>query len=509
MSKIKDTDKKRVFNASRNIFFGTICLISVSFLGLLERSVFLNHLSSELLGLNSIFSSILSVLSVAEMGIGSALAYYLYSPLAIKDEVKVKILMKYLRKAYKIIGLIILLAGLAIIPFLSFLVKTNIPISAVRLFYIIYLSGTVCGYFFSFNTILLEADQKLYMQTLCESIFKIIQYTIQMLVVAKTENYLLYIIVLAVSNVLNFIMIHFITRKEYPFLKSYKDTPDLDEKTKKGLLRDIRGLLINRIGHVLSYNGDTFIISVLAGTLVLGNYSNYTLIFAGIGSVTNLIFSSISASIGNLCAIESKAKSFVWYRRLNNYYAILTGLIFSVTFTIFNPMLGMMYPKAGLFSALPVFLMVYVRYLTTLRSVTRSFEQAFGIFYQDRYKTLLEFGLNIIFSSILYNIIGLNGIFIGSVLSYTFSYCWIEPVTLFNSGFIGFPQAGYWVYFIKNNLVFILTSIVGHKFIASHYTGTIISIILIAIATIVVYFVILIIFMPKVTIQAIKTRKFK
>ncbi len=184
MEKIKTADQKRIFNASRNIFFGTVCLIAVSFLGLFERAVFLNHLSSDYLGLNSIFSSILSVLSVAEMGFGSALAFYLYGPLATKDEAKIKILMKFLRRVYKLIGLIILIAGLALVPFLSFIVKTDIPISQVRIFYLIYLAGMVAGYFFSFNTILIEADQKLYLQTLCESIFRIAQYSIQMLVIS-------------------------------------------------------------------------------------------------------------------------------------------------------------------------------------------------------------------------------------------------------------------------------------------------------------------------------------
>lgn len=509
MRKHKEADKKRLFNASRNIVFSTFCLISVSFLGLFERVVFLNHLSSDLLGLNSIFSSIISVLAVAEMGIGSALAYYLYSPLANREEEQIKILMKFLRRSYKIIGVIILGAGLCAVPFLSVLVKTDIPLKNVRIFYLIYLCGTVCGYLFSYNAILIEADQKLYIQTLCESIFRIIQYCIQMVVVAKTESYLLYIIVLAVSNVLNFLMLRFITRKEYPFLRDYRKTPELNRETKKKLKKDIRGLLVSRIGHVLSYNGDTFIISMLAGTLTLGYYSNYTLIFAGIGSVTNLLFTSIGASIGNLCALESKAKSYVWYRRLNNYYSFLTGMVFSITFSILNPLLGTMYPKAGLFSLISVFFMVYVRYLFTLRAVTRSFEQAFGIFYQDRYKTLLEFGLNILFSVYLFRLIGINGIFLGSILSYAFSYCWIEPVTLFKNGFYNFPQGGYWLDFVKNNLVFTLTCTISYFFFSKYYSKSVLSIILMALATLVTYCILLIIFMPKNTIQAIKTRKFK
>ena len=166
MLRKKNKDKELIYNASRNVALGTIGLIVVSVFGLLERRVFSDHLSSDFLGLNSLFSSILNVLSLAEMGFGSALAYYLYAPLAKRDETRIRVLVNYLKKAYSMVGLLVGGIGILITPFLGIIAKTDIPINQVQLFYVIYLLGIVGGYFFSYSAIVLEADQNLYLQSI-------------------------------------------------------------------------------------------------------------------------------------------------------------------------------------------------------------------------------------------------------------------------------------------------------------------------------------------------------
>lgn len=506
MLRKKNKDKELIYNASRNVALGTIGLIVVSVFGLLERRVFSDHLSSDFLGLNSLFSSILNVLSLAEMGFGSALAYYLYAPLAKRDETRIRVLVNYLKKAYSMVGLLVGGIGILITPFLGIIAKTDIPINQVQLFYVIYLLGIVGGYFFSYSAIVLEADQNLYLQSIIESSFRIIQYSIQMLVLFLTESYLIYITVYAVSNIINYLLIKIFVNKKYGFLTIRIKGEKLDKETKKSLIKDIKGLLLAKTGQILSNNVDTLLLSTLAGLAVLGNYSYYSLIFIGIGSVTNLIFSSFNASIGHHCALESKMSSYIWFRKLTNYYILIMGLVFTVTGIIINPLLKIMYPNSDLFSPFTVFLFVFTRFLTTIRHIPRSFEQSYGIFYQDRFKSTLDLIINFISSLILFYFIGYNGIFLGSIISYFLSYFWIEPVTLFRYPFKSFPKTGYWVSLIKGLIIFTLTFIIGT--IVSHYiyNNNLFTFIIICIISIGIFLLFSLLFMPKVCISIIKQR---
>lgn len=505
----KKQDKEFIFNTSRNVILGTTGLIIVSIFGLLERRVFSDNLSNDFLGLNSLFSSILNVLSLAEMGFGPALAYFLYAPLAKKDETRIRVLVNYLKKAYRLVGIIIFAIGLVIIPFLGIIAKTDIPLLQVQLFYFIYLIGIVGGYFFSYTAIVLEADQNLYIQSLIESGFRIIQYSAQMLALILTKNYLVYIIVFSLSSTINYVLIKIFVYRKYGYLKIKLKGEVLDKETKKTLIKDIKGLLITKTGHVLTTNVDTFLLSMLAGLSVLGNYSYYTLIFIGIGSVTNLMFSSFNASIGHYCALESKENSYNWFRKLTDCYILLMGLIFTVTGIVINPLIGIMYPKSDLFSPFSVLLLVFSKYASTLRHITRSFEQSYGIFYQDRYKSIVDFIFNLLFSLILFYFIGYDGIFLGSIISYFLSYFWIEPVTLFRHSFKGFKKTGYWISMIKGIVLFCLTYISGIAVSKYVFTGSILSLIIISLIAIIIFIFYAFIIMPKVCLSIIRNRKRK
>lgn len=503
----KNKDKELIYNTSRNVVLGTAGLIIVSVFGLLERRVFSDHLSNDFLGLNSLFSGILNVLSLAEMGFGSALAYFLYAPLAKHDESRIRILVKYLKRAYRVVGTFVLGAGLLVVPFLGIIAKTDIPLSQVRLFYVIYLLGIVGGYYFSYSAVVLEADQNLYLQSMIESGFRIIQYSIQMAVLALTESYLLYITVYAVSNAVNYLLIHIFVTCKYRYITIKVKGEKLDRETKQTLIKDIKGLLITKTGHILSNNVDTFLLSMLAGLSVLGNYSYYSLIFIGIGSVTNLMFSSFNASIGHYCALESKRNSYIWFRRFTNYYTLIMGLIFTVTGIIINPLLKIMYPNSELFSPFTVLLLVFSRYASTMRHITRSFEQSYGIFYQDRYKTMIDFVFNLISSLLLFWFIGYDGIFLGSIISYFLSYFWIEPATLFRHPFRGFRKAGYWISMIKGFLIFCCAFTMGTIVSGYIYRESIFSFILLTVLSIAIFVLFSLIFMPKVCINLVKTKR--
>ena len=507
MLKKKKKDSELLYRTSRNVVLGTVGLVIVSVFGLLERRVFSDTLSSDFLGLNSLFFSILNVLSLAEMGFASALAYFLYAPLAKHEETRIRILVNYLKKAYRAVGLLVFVCGLVLVPFLHLLAKSEIPISQVRVFYIIYLAGIVGGYFFSYSTVVLEADQNLYLQSMIESAFRIVQYGAQMLVLIFTKSYLLYITVYSVSNVINYLLIKIFVNRKYKYLTVRIKDEALDSETRKILIKDIKGLLITKIGHILSTNADTFLLSMLAGLSVLGNYSYYTLIFTGIGSLTNLVFSSINASIGHYCALESSKSCYLWFRKLTNYYTLLMGALFSVTGMILNPLLSVMYPNSELFSIFSVFLLVFSRYASTMRHITRSFEQSYGIFYQDRYKTLLDFVINIITSLILFALIGYDGIFLGSIISYFLSYYWIEPVTLFRNRFRSFPKAGYWLTTVKGFVIFLLSYSAGSAVAAKLFSGNLLTIVATACIGLLIYFLTAFIFMPKTCISVIRSKR--
>ena len=317
--KQKTLSESRVFKSSRNAVFGLANQILTVFIQFLVRTIFIKTLAAEYLGLNGLFSNILSVLSLAELGLGTAIVCNMYGPLARKDEKQILVYFNAYRKVYFIIGLIIGVVGLCILPFVNFLVADADNVPHLRLFFGIYLADTVSSYFFAHYKSLFTADQKDYLNTIVRTVFLLAQTALQIVFLLTTHNFILFLVTKICCDLISGFVVSIIAKKQYPFIRN-RCEDKLDPNEKKQLFSDSYGVLSVRVGLVVLNSTDSIIISSIFGSIITGYYSNYYLIIGSISTAIGLIFSSVEASIGNYCAQNSSSDSFALFKNIHYIY---------------------------------------------------------------------------------------------------------------------------------------------------------------------------------------------
>ena len=265
----------RLTNTIRNTVVGFAAQLIVILLNYINRTIFIYYLGAEYLGLSGLFSNILSMLSLAELGIGVAISFSLYKPLEENDIRKTKALMNFYQLAYRIIGIVILILGLCLIPFLDVLIKDKPDIPHFTLIYVLFLSNTVVSYFFTYKRSLLSADQKEYLNSVNRTFFAVIQCVGQFFVLMLTKNYLLYLIVVVACTLGSNVVISYQCDKRYPYLR--KNTEKLSKDETKELLKYVMAQLSHKVGGIVVSGTDNILTTSLVsgGLVIVGLYSNY------------------------------------------------------------------------------------------------------------------------------------------------------------------------------------------------------------------------------------------
>lgn len=409
--------------------FGQIFGILITFI---SRIVFIRTLGAEYLGLNGLFINILSILSLAELGIGSAMVYSLYKPLAEKNKIKIQGLMNFYATAYRLIGIVVLLLGLFLLPFLNYIVKTDIP--NIELIYLLYVSNSVITYFYAYKRSIIMADQKNYIITFYRYSFIFVLNVVQIIILILTGNFILFLLIQIIFSFLENITISFRANKLYPsYLNSNKTK--IDTESKSEVIKNVRAMFFHKIGGIVVDGTDDVLIASFSGLFWVGLYSNYSLIINALNSISNQIFISITASVGNLNVLEGKGKSKKVYDMIHFSNFWIIGFSSICLWILINPFISLWLGKKFLLSETIVLLIIINFYLKGMRRATLTFKDAYGLFWNDRYKPLLEAILNILFSVILGMKFGIVGILIGNILSNITTNFWIEPYILFKYGF--------------------------------------------------------------------------
>ncbi|PMC37340.1 hypothetical protein CJ195_11295 [Bacillus sp. UMB0899] len=424
----------RTKNSLRNIAYA----LAGQLLGLISnfatRTIFIIYLNAEYLGIDGLFTNILSVLSLAELGIGAAIIYALYKPLANNDTQKVKALMNLFRKAYIIIGVTVLLLGMSITPFLDYMIKDQPDIEFLSLLYIIFVINSASTYFFSYKRSLLIADQKQYITTIFHYSSMVLLNITQIIILIFTQSYLLFLIVKLIFNLLSNIGISITTDRLYPYIKG-KNNEQLDKETKKNITMNIKALLMHRIGGVLVISTDNILISSFVGIVSVGIYSNYLLIISTLNTIIGQVFNAITSSVGNLGAEENKSVLKDRYLSINFAGAWIFGFSSICLFILLDPFITYWLNKGYLFPTSVILIIIINFYIGGMRNSSLTFRNALGLFWYDRYKAIIEAIINLVFSIILVKYFGIIGIFIGTTISTILTSLWIEPYILFKYGF--------------------------------------------------------------------------
>ena len=408
----------RVQSAAKNIAFGYIGNLTTQLLGFILRTVFISYLGDTLNGINDLYTGILSVLSLAELGVGTALNYSLYGPVARKDYEKIKSYMQLYKKAYRVIGLVIAVIGLAISPFLPYLVKQpkGVSVRDLTLYYFIFLFNTVSTYFVAYKYSLAYAEQKNYIQTNTITITKMITVTLQIAVIVTTRNFYLYLLTAAAVELIQKIFISWYLNRLYPYLKD-KNVKKLSKEETGEVVTKTKALVFHKVGDVARLQTDSMIISAFINVTLVGFVGNYNMILNSVANFVNIIFNSVLSSFGNLIATESKEKQYDVFKVYRFFACWIYGFSAVGFFLLLTPFIVIWQGNEKVLAAGVVACILIDYYFKGDRIVLSNFKTAAGVFEQDKYLALIQGVVNLILSIVLVQKIGLVGIYIGTIVS--------------------------------------------------------------------------------------------
>lgn len=444
----------RTDKAMRNMVYNATGQVLALVANFIVRTVFLKTLSADYFGVSGLFSNILIILSLAELGIGNAIIFSMYYPLANKDEEKVAALLKFYRWVYFVIGILVALLGCLLIPFLPALVG-NKEIEYLTIIYLMYLLNTVVSYFFSYKRSLLIADQKSYICMLYQNSFFTIQYLVQAVFLWFTHNFLIYLMIQLITTISINIAISRRVDVLYPNFVKSKSATILDKNSRKAIVEDIKAIFLQRIGDVVVNNTDNILISIFVGIQVVGYYSNYILIVTAVMLVINEFFNGCTASIGNLNVDEGGERVFEVYGLLLFIEFWICGFVMTGLFYVFNPFITFWIGESYTLDISSVLLISLVFYFNQMRRIHIIMKEAMGIFKEDRIRPVLHAIANLLFSIWFGSEFGLNGILAGTILSMVITTFWMEPYILYRHGFHR-PVKEFFSQFIGNAILLLV-----------------------------------------------------
>ncbi len=442
----------------RNIKYVFLSQVAAIIISLVSRMFFVRLLSATYLGLNGLFTNILTILSFVELGIGPAFTFALYEPLKDKDTEKIKTLMHLFKKAYTIIGIIILILGTLLIPFVPYLISDLPDIPYFNLIYWLFVLNTSVSYFGSYKKTLLTSDQKNYLVIKIHYIFYCIMNIVQIISLFLTKSFLIYLIIQVLFTIAENIYATIYVNKRYPYLND-KEIAKLDANTSRMIKKNVSAMVVHKFGSILVTATDNLILSKYVGLVAVGIYSNYYLIINNVKKILKQIFNSTIASVGNLGAEGNKGKLLKTFQHINFINFYIQSLFAIGMLVTMQDFITLWVGESFLFSFPTLVVLIACFYFTGLRSSVLLFKEALGIYWQDRYKAFVEALLNLIISIVLVKYIGVIGVFIGTLLSTLLTCFWVEPVVLYKYGFKQSVKT-YFADVMKNTIVMIFLAII-------------------------------------------------
>ena len=429
-----NTNEYRFESSTRNAMTAAITSVVMGFASFVERMVFNQCFISDYLGFYSLFKNIISVLAVAELGMSAAISYALYAPLAEDNYEEVTVIMNFFKRVYKVMGTFILTGGLIVTPFMGYFVKTEVSLPYVQVCFIIFLLCTVFEYYFYYNSIIISASQQEYVNTLITNLCWAVMYIVQIAVSIITKSFFIYSMCILFFTLVRCVSTNILTRKKFPYLRK-KTNKKLSPESKEKIISNVKGLVIVQLGGVLVNSTDSLLISSMVGSAILGLYSNYQMITKGLLGFTRILPNAITASLGNMGAVETSDRMVESYKAIDMSFYLIYGFLSIVTFNIISPVVQVFF---GTERALPLssgLIICLLFYISNLKSLYSTYKSSLGLYWYDRIRPLISGVTNIIVSLILGHFWGLDGILAGTIFTYVVIDLWVEPMIIFHHGF--------------------------------------------------------------------------
>ncbi len=454
--------KTRTQNSFRNVAFSIGSQGVELILKFIGRTIFIKYLAVEYLGVNGLFGEILTVLSLAELGIGSAIGYELYKPLREGNTRRIAALMKLYQKAYIAIGIFVAAAGLALVPFLNVIVKNPGPVKDDLIFiYLFFLFNVVITYFYSYKSTLLVSDQKNYIVQTIKEITNISRTILQVIALVAFRSFYLYLAVESVCIFANNFIVSAVVDRKYKYVRQQKNEEKLDKNAIKNILTNIKALSITKVSTILVNSTDNMLMSMICGIAKTGLYSNYVMFTNIINTLLAQIFSSLYPSIGNLNAEGDKEKSKFVFNAINLLDFWLYSFASIGVFVLINDVITFWIGEKFLLSGLTVAIIALNIYVKGMNNVIWTFKDAYGLFRYGQYMTIFTAVLNIGFSIWFGKLWGIAGILLATAVSRLITNVWYDPFRLFRHGF-GASVIRYYVEYICYGVLMVATTAVTY-----------------------------------------------
>lgn len=442
-----------VKTAKKNIITSMVLRIVILALTIPVRSLMISKLGNEITGVYSLFNNMITVLSLAESGIGVAIIFSMYSKIEENKKEEITGLFKLFSKYYNIIGISIFILGLLAAVLLQFFIKEDVAPLNIYIPYFLMILSTSLSYRYASKISLMNAYKDNYKTTIITSSAYVVQYVLQIIIMYTFGSFVLYSIMILLGILIQWLLTSIIYNKQYKNRLSSESI--LKDETKLEVISNVKAMLSHKIGTVLFASTNGFIISIVIGVVILGVYNNYMTIVLALVSILSLMFASITSVLGHAYLKETPEIFYKTYKgvKLINY---MSGFACFVGFMIFQDTVIPIVFKSGIYlTNVEVLLLCIGQFLQYMRQSNILFREATGVFNLDKYRPVYEVLLNIILSLILVNLMGLKGILIANIVVTLTITSVIEPLVIYKNVFkVSFRKEMF--DYIKKVIVFIL-----------------------------------------------------
>ncbi len=423
--------KSRIQSSFRNIYSGILLQVLNILLNIITRRFFVITFGIEILGLNGVMINIISMLSLTELGIGIAISQSLYEPLALKNDKQVACIMRLYAKFYHAIGFIILLIGICMLPVLKNIIDINRSEQYVYSVYGLFLLDSVLSYFFSYRQNILVANQEKYILNILFICSYIGQNIMQILAMIFCGEYLIYLLIKLFCNLFQNMIVYIMTNVKYPYLQ--KKTEKLDKKYKKNIINNAKALVLANISTYIIFGTDNIILSLISGTVIVGLYSNYSMIITAVKNLISQIFQGITASYGNYLISHCLDDAYILFKNIYFVNFWIATFCSTALMGLISSFISLWIGEEYILSCFIVGVLIWNFYSDMMRSSVELVRNAYGLYSPYpffKYWIFIEAIINIIFSLLLGYWIGIIGVFIGTAIS-AFISCYVMPWNLY------------------------------------------------------------------------------
>ena len=404
-------------------------IVTIS-LGLLNQKILIDTLGIDYQGVNGLFSNILSMLSIAELGLGTTIIYHLYQPLIENDESTIIALMQFYKKCYRVIAVVILILGLLIIPFLDMVVTVNTTIYSLGAIYGFFLADSVISYLFTYKRSILIADQKNYIVISLDILYQCVLKIGQIIILWITHDFLFYLSLMLVCRLIENLILNKIADQKYTFLKN-KDNVFLPKEILFDIYRKVKGAVFHKIGTFVVQGTDNILISRFLGLTSVGIYSNYVLIINALSAICSRIMTAATAGVGHMLVENDREKITRVFLEMQILNAAFVNCATVGIYCVATPMIEFIFGEKYIVSEYIVFVLAVNFYMQGMRTVYSIFKETAGILYEDRFIPLIESGVNLISSLVLLHYLEMAGIILGTIISTLILYVYTYPFLVY------------------------------------------------------------------------------